>query len=88
MCYMQVFIINECSWFYFTQSMFISAFISVIMNWYKILRNDTIEYMFCFSTPHKNKKTIGISNLRSAFHTLTLINAKSILTFEIGIIPW
>ena len=46
------FIINECSWLYFTQSMFISAFISVIMNWYKILRNDTIEYIFCFPTLH------------------------------------
>ena len=38
--------------FYFTQSMFIPAFISVIMNWYKILRNDNIEYIFCFPTPH------------------------------------
>ena len=52
MCFMQVFIINECSWFYFTQSMFISTFISVMMNWYKILRNDTIEYIFCYPTPH------------------------------------
>ena len=48
---MQDFIIDECSWFYFTQSMFIPAFISVIMNWYKIC-NDTIEYIFCFQTPH------------------------------------
>ena len=50
MCYVQVFIISECSWFYFTQRMFISAFISVIMNWYKLLRNDTIEYIFSFPT--------------------------------------
>ena len=48
MCYMQVFIINECSLFYFTQSKFVPAFISVIMHWYKILHNDTIEYIFVF----------------------------------------
>ena len=33
-------------------------------------------------------KTIGISNLHCALHTHTLTNAKSIVTFEIGIIPW
>ena len=49
MCYMQVSIINQCSRFYFTQNMFIPAFISVIMNWYKILRNDTIEIYILFS---------------------------------------
>ena len=33
-------------------------------------------------------KTIGISNLHCALHTRMLTNAKSILNFEIGVIPW
>ena len=33
-------------------------------------------------------KTIGISNLHCALHTHMLTNAKSVLTFEIGVIPW
>ena len=33
-------------------------------------------------------KTIGISNLHCALHTHMLTNAKSVVTFEIGVIPW
>ena len=33
-------------------------------------------------------KTTGISNLHSALHTHMLTNAKSAVTFEIGIIHW
>ena len=33
-------------------------------------------------------KTIGISNLHCALHTHMPTNAKSVLTFEIGVIPW
>ena len=33
-------------------------------------------------------KTIGISNLHCALHTHMLTNAKSVLTSEIGVIPW
>ena len=33
-------------------------------------------------------KTIGISNLHYALHTHMLTNAKSVVTFEIGVIPW
>ena len=32
-------------------------------------------------------KTIGISYLQCALHTHMLTNAKSVLTFEIGVIP-
>ena len=32
--------------------------------------------------------TIGISNLHCALHTYMLTNAKSVVNFEIGIIPW
>ena len=33
-------------------------------------------------------KTIGISNLHCALHTHLLTNAKSVVSFEIGIIQW
>ena len=33
-------------------------------------------------------KTMGICNLHCALHTPMLTRAKSVLTFEIGIIPW
>ena len=33
-------------------------------------------------------KTIGISYLYCVLHTHMLTNAKSVLTFEIGVIPW
>ena len=33
-------------------------------------------------------KTMGISNLHCALHTHMLTNAKRVLTFEIGVIPW
>ena len=33
-------------------------------------------------------KTIGISNLHCVLHTHMVTNAKSVVTFEIGVIPW